>query len=212
MIETHGAVRAERLVRTIRSFEFVGIDKACSSKLKRTARKALKGLDYASACTAESLGANLKSPVLGEAPQLVRISQAGGSNQGTRLICIKIVLLGRAHYYSYVSRSALRVCNRSANTAPNSEVHLSASLAADGTLAEALQMAVDGGTCVLEYLSAVATDPKPAECRQHKRPRGLPVADTAQAGFILYVDDGFVALLARAVPLPSRSPASPPMR
>ena len=84
LVQTLGEVRAGRLVRTIGSFEFVGTDQAYSSKLNRIARKALKGLKYASECTAESLGAYLKSPVFGEAPRLVRISQARGSNQGAR--------------------------------------------------------------------------------------------------------------------------------
>ena len=78
-------------------FEFVGTDKAYSSKLNKIARKAIRGLNRASACTAESLGAYLKSPVFGEAPRLVRISRAKGSNQGMRLICTKIILLSRAH-------------------------------------------------------------------------------------------------------------------
>ena len=140
LVQTLGAVRAGRLVRTIDPFEFVGTDKAYSSKLTRIALKALKGLKCAFACTAESLGAYLKSPFFGEAPRLVRISRARGSNQGTRLIRTKIVLLGRAHYCSYVAGFTLRVCDRSANTAPNSEVHPNAALAADGMLAEALKM------------------------------------------------------------------------
>ena len=200
LVQTLGAVRAGRLVRTIDSFEFVGTDKAYSNKLTRIVRKALKGLNKASACTAESLGAYLKSPVFGEAPRLVRISRARGSNQGTRLIRTKIVLLGRAHYYSYVSRFTLRVCDRSANTAPNSEVHPNATLAADGMLAEALQMVEDGDTHVLKNISAAAIDPTTAECPQHKRRRGLPVAGAIPAGFIPYADDGFVALSAEAVP------------
>ena len=69
LVETPGAVRAERLVRTIGSFELVGADKAFSSKLTRIVRKALKRLNCASECTAESLGAYLKSPVFGEAPR-----------------------------------------------------------------------------------------------------------------------------------------------
>ena len=88
-----------------------------------------------------------------------------------RLIRTKTVLLGRAHYYSYVSRFTLRACDRSTNTAPNSEVHPNATLAADGMLAEALQMVEDGDTCVLENVSAAAIDPTPAECPQHKRRR-----------------------------------------
>ena len=74
----------------------------------------------------------------------MRISRAGGSNRDTRLIHTKIVLHARAHYYSYVSRYALLVCDRLANTAPNSEVHPNATLAADDMLAVALQMAEDG--------------------------------------------------------------------
>ena len=105
----------------------------------------------------------------------MRISRARGSNQGTRLIRTKIVLLGRAHYYSYVSRFTLRVCDRSANTAPNSEVHPKATLAVDGILAEALQTVEDGDTRVLENVSAAAIDPKPAERPQHKRRRGYPL-------------------------------------
>ena len=63
----------------------------------------------------------------------------------------------------YVSRFALRVCDRSANTAQNSEVHPNATLAADGNkLAEALQMAENGDTSVLESLSAAAIDTTPA--------------------------------------------------
>ena len=78
-------------------------------------------------------GPTSKAPDFGEAPRLVWISRARGSKQGTRLIRTKVVLLGRAHYYFYVSRFALRVCYRSANTAPNSEVPPNATLAADGT-------------------------------------------------------------------------------
>ena len=57
LVQTPGEVRAGRLVRTIDSFEFVGTDKAYSSKQIRVALKALKGLNCASACTAESPGA-----------------------------------------------------------------------------------------------------------------------------------------------------------
>ena len=64
LVQTPGAVRAKRLVRAIGYFEFVGTDKDYSSKLSRIVRKAPKGLYCASACTAESLGAYLKSPVL----------------------------------------------------------------------------------------------------------------------------------------------------
>ena len=135
-------------MRTIDSLEFVGTDKAYSKKLNGFVRKALKGLNYASACTAESLGAYLKSPVFGERPRLLRISQARGSNQGTRLIRTKIVLPGRSHCYSCVSCFTRRVCDRSAITAPNSDVHPNASLAAEGMLAEALQMVEDGDTRV----------------------------------------------------------------
>ena len=120
-------------MRTIDSFDFFGTDKVYSTELSRVVRKALKGLNKAFACTAVSLGAYLKSPVFGEAPRLVRISRARGSKRGTRLIRTEIVLLGRARYYSYVSRFNLRVCDCSANTAPNSEVHPNATLAADGT-------------------------------------------------------------------------------
>ena len=35
----------------------------------------------------------------------------------------------------------------------------------------------------------MALDPTPAECPQHKRRRGLPVADAVPAGFIPYADD-----------------------
>ena len=41
LIGTLGAIRAGGLVRTIDSFEFIGTDKAYSSKLIRIARKAL---------------------------------------------------------------------------------------------------------------------------------------------------------------------------
>ena len=109
LVETPEAVRAGRLVRTTGSFEIAGTDKAYSSKQTRIALKALKQRKCSSACTAEGLGAYIKSPVFGEAPQLVRISRARGSNRGTRLIRTKIVLLGRAHYYSYVSRFTPRV-------------------------------------------------------------------------------------------------------
>ena len=102
MVGTPGADRAGRMVRTIDSFEFVGTDKAYVRKLTRIVSKALKGLKYASACTAESLRAYLKRPFFGEAPRLVKISRARGSNQVTRLIRTKIFLLGRARYYSYV--------------------------------------------------------------------------------------------------------------
>ena len=56
LVQTPGEVRAGRLVRTIDSFEFVGNDKAVSSRLSRIARKTLKGLYCASACTVGSLG------------------------------------------------------------------------------------------------------------------------------------------------------------
>ena len=74
LVETPGSVRAGKLMRTIDTFEFVEMEKACSNKLTRIARKALKGLKCASACTAEIPGAYLKSPVLGEEPRVVRIS------------------------------------------------------------------------------------------------------------------------------------------
>ena len=64
LVQSLVAVRAGRLVRTIDSFEFVGTDKAYSSKQTRIDRKALKGLNRVSACMDESLGAYLKSPVL----------------------------------------------------------------------------------------------------------------------------------------------------
>ena len=80
LVETLGAVRAGRLVRIIGSFEFVGASKIHLSKLNRIIPKALNGLNKESACTAESLGAYLKSPVFGEAPRLVKISRARGSN------------------------------------------------------------------------------------------------------------------------------------
>ena len=60
-----------------------------------------------------------------------------------RLIRTKIFLLGRDYYYSYICRFALRVRNRSAKSAPNSEVHPNTTLAAGGMLAEALQIAED---------------------------------------------------------------------
>ena len=44
----------------------------------------------------------------------------------------------------------MRVCDRSANAAPNSEVHPNATLAADGMFVGALQMVEDGGMRVLE--------------------------------------------------------------
>ena len=91
LVQTPGAVRARRLVRTIGSFEFLGTEQARSGKLTQTDFKALKGLYCASACTAERLGGYLKSPAFGEAPRLVRISQARGSNQGTRLMRTIIV-------------------------------------------------------------------------------------------------------------------------
>ena len=47
-----------------------------------------------------------------------------------------------------------------------------------------LQMAEDGETRALENLSAAVIDPTPAECPQHKRRRGLPVADAVPAGLI----------------------------
>ena len=78
------------------------------------------------------------------------IPQARGSNFGTQLVFTQIVLHGRAYYDSYVSRFALRVRGRSANTAPNSEVHPNVAPAADRMLAEALQMAEDGDTNVLK--------------------------------------------------------------
>ena len=78
----------------------------------------------------------------------------------------------------------MRVRYRSANTVPNAEVHPNASLAANGMLAKALQMAEDRDTRVLVYVSAAAIDPTPAEYPQHKRRRGLPVADAVSAGFI----------------------------
>ena len=99
------------------------------------------------------------------------------------------------------------VCDRSANTAPNSEVHPNAALAADGMLAETLHMAEVGVTRIPGYVSAAAMDSTPAECPQHTRRRGLTVADAAPAGFIPYANDGFVALPAEAVPLPSLRPA-----
>ena len=55
------------------------------------------------------------------------------------------------------------MCDCSANTATNSEVHPNATLAADGILAKALQMAEDGDTRVLEILSAAAIDPTATE-------------------------------------------------
>eukprot|EP00614_Pseudopedinella_elastica_P027545 CAMPEP_0172644326 /NCGR_PEP_ID=MMETSP1068-20121228/239153_1 /TAXON_ID=35684 /ORGANISM="Pseudopedinella elastica, Strain CCMP716" /LENGTH=107 /DNA_ID=CAMNT_0013458519 /DNA_START=929 /DNA_END=1249 /DNA_ORIENTATION=+ len=75
-------------------------------------------------------------------------------------------------------------------------------------LAEALHMAEDGATRVLENEGAAAIDYTPAECPQHKRHRGLPVADAVPAGFILYADNGFVVLPAEEAPPPSRRPAS----
>ena len=58
-------------------------------------------------------------------------------------------------------------------------------------------MVEDGDTSVLKKVSAAAIDPTPAEFPQHKRRRGLPVADAVPAGFIPYADDGFVASLRR---------------
>ena len=87
-----------------------------------------------------ALGGYLKNPIFGEAPRLLRIFRARGSNQHTRLIRARIVLLGRAQYCSYVPRIILRVRDRLANTELNSEVHSNAALAVDGMLAEALQM------------------------------------------------------------------------
>jgi len=55
LVETPGTVRAGRLVRAIGSFECVGTDKECPSKLTRIFLKALKGLYCATAFTAESL-------------------------------------------------------------------------------------------------------------------------------------------------------------
>ena len=75
----------------------------------------------------------------------------------------KIVLVGRAHYYSYVSRFTLCVCDRFAYTALNSEVHPNATLTADGMLAKALQMAENGDMRVLGIISAAAIDPTPTE-------------------------------------------------
>ena len=69
LVETLGAFRAGRQVRTIDSFEFVGTDNAYSRKQTRIFPKALKRLKCASACTAESIGAYLKSPCFGEAPR-----------------------------------------------------------------------------------------------------------------------------------------------
>ena len=100
-----------------------------------------------------------------------------------RLICTKIVLLGRAHYHFCVSRFALRKCDRSANKAPNSEVHPNATPAEDGMLAEALQMAEDGDTRVLEILSAAAIDPTHAEFPQQKHRWVLPVLRRRLGGF-----------------------------
>ena len=64
MVGTLWAFRAGRLVRTINSLEFVKTDKAYSCKQTRIARKAHKGPNKAYVCTAESLGAYLKSPFL----------------------------------------------------------------------------------------------------------------------------------------------------
>ena len=100
------------------------------------------------------------------------------------------------------------MCDRSANAAPNSEVYPNAILAAHGIVAEALQTVEDGDSRVLKNVSAAALDATPEEFPQHKRRRRLPVADAAPAGFIPYGDDGFVALPAEAVPLPSLRPAS----
>ena len=49
-------------------------------------------------------------------------------------------------------------------------------------LAEALHMAEDGDTRVLEDVGAAGIDPTPAECPQHKRRMGLPVTDAVPAG------------------------------
>ena len=81
--------------------------------------------------------------------------------------------------------------DRQANAAPNSEVHPKTSLAADGMIAEALNMAEEGDTRVLEYLSATAIDPRPTKCPQRKRRRGLPVEDATPAVFIPLGPAGF---------------------
>ena len=142
----------------------------------------------------------------------MKIRLARGSSHGTRLIRTKTVLLGRAHYYLYVAGFTLRVCDRSANTAPNSEVHPNATLAADGMLAEALQMVEDGDTRVLVNVSAAAIDHNTRRVPPAQAPWGLPVADAAPAGFISYADDGFVASLRRRYRSPLSAQLLPPMR
>ena len=62
----------------------------------------------------------------------------GLPQEPSRLIRTKIVLLGCAHYYFYFSSFTLRVRDRSANMAPNSDVHPNAILAPGGMLAVAL--------------------------------------------------------------------------
>ena len=90
-------------------------------------------------------------------------------------------------------------------------MHPNATLAADGMLAEALQMVEDGDTRVLENVSAAAIDPTPAERPQHKRRRGRPVSDAVLAGFIPYAGDGFVASLRRRYRSPPSAKLLPPM-
>ena len=85
------------------------------------------------------------------------------------MIRTEIVLLGRAYYYSYFLRFALRVRDRSANAAPNSEVHPNAPPPANDMLAEALHMAEDGDTRVLVNVSEAAIDPSPEKCPKHER-------------------------------------------
>ena len=70
----------------------------------------------------------------------------------------------------------MRVCDRLANTAPNSEVHPNATLAAGGMLAEALQMVEDVDTSVPENLSAAAIDiPHPQSAPSTSAVGGYPL-------------------------------------
>ena len=85
LVQTLRAVRAGSLVRTIGPFDYVGTDKAYSSKLTRFVRKALKAL-LRFCVHSRASGAYLKSLVYGEAPRLVGISQTRGSNWGRRLV------------------------------------------------------------------------------------------------------------------------------
>ena len=142
----------------------------------------------------------------------MRISRARGSSQGTRLIRTNVVLLGRAHFYCYVSRFTLHFRDRSANAAPNSEVHPGASLAAGEILAEALQMAENEDTRVHEDLMAAAIDPELTECPQHKRRKGLPVANAVPAGSTPALATDLSPSLRRRCRSPPAAQLLPPMR